>query len=83
MVPELLQQAFTIARAGTLAAQAKLVTEEQPLRVHCSRCGAESDVDINRLVCASCGDYRTRVISGDELLLASVELKRNETSNLN
>jgi hypothetical protein len=25
-----------------------------------------------------CGDYRTRLISGDELLLASVEMHREE-----
>ncbi|MCU7796180.1 MAG: hydrogenase maturation nickel metallochaperone HypA [Candidatus Thiodiazotropha sp. (ex Semelilucina semeliformis)] len=76
VVPDLLQQAFTVARAGTIAAEAELVTEEQPIRVSCLSCGAESDVLPNRLLCKSCGDYRTRVISGDELLLASVELNR-------
>jgi hypothetical protein len=30
-----------------------------------------------------CGDYRTRLISGDELLLASVELKREEQAASN
>ncbi len=74
VVPELLQQAFTIARAGTLAEQAELITEVQPIRVRCLECDAESEVEANRLLCAACGSYRTQVISGDELLLASVEL---------
>lgn len=78
VVPELLEQAFTIARAGTIADQAELVTEAQPIRVRCSQCGAESEATVNRLLCAACGDFRTRLISGDELLLASVELKRDE-----
>lgn len=74
VVPELLQQAFTVARAGTLAAEAKLVTEEQPIRIRCLECDAESEAQANRLLCGACGSYRTQVLSGDELLLASVEL---------
>jgi hydrogenase nickel incorporation protein HypA/HybF len=78
VVPELLEQAFTIARAGTIAEQAQLLTEPQPIRVQCSQCGEESEASVSRLVCGACGDYHTRLISGDELLLASVELKRAE-----
>ncbi len=74
VVPELLQQAFTIARAGTLAADAELITERQPIRIRCLSCDAESDAEPNRLLCGACDSYRTQVISGDELLLASVEL---------
>ncbi len=74
VVPDLLQQAFTIARAGTLAAEAELVTEVQPIRIRCLECDAESEAQPNRLLCGACGGYRTQVISGDELLLASVEL---------
>ncbi|MCG8035601.1 MAG: hydrogenase maturation nickel metallochaperone HypA [Candidatus Thiodiazotropha taylori] len=77
VVPELLQQAFTIARCGTRAEAAELVTQTQPVRVHCLQCGYDSDAQANRLLCAECGDYRTRLISGDELLLASVEMTRN------
>jgi hydrogenase nickel incorporation protein HypA/HybF len=74
VVPELLGHAFEIARAGTLAAAAELITEEQPIRVRCTQCGAETDADINRLLCGQCGDYRTQLLSGDELLLVSLEL---------
>ncbi len=74
VVPELLQQAFTIARAGTLAADAELIAEEQRIRVRCLDCDAESEAEPNRLLCGACDSYRTQVVSGDELLLASVEL---------
>ena len=77
VVPDLLQQAFTIARAGSIADHAELVTEEEPIRVRCLACGKESDAQPNRLLCQSCESYRTQVISGDELLLASVELNRH------
>ncbi|WP_303901523.1 hydrogenase maturation nickel metallochaperone HypA/HybF [Thiohalomonas denitrificans] len=72
--PRLLKEAFTIARAGGVAAEAELLIEELSVRVHCSQCGADSDATPNRLLCADCGNWQTQLISGDELLLASVEL---------
>ena len=78
----LLHNAFTLARAGTVAEKAALVTDLQPIRVACKKCGAESDAQINRLLCAKCGAYHTHLISGDEMILASVELNvdTNETT---
>lgn len=72
--PQLLAQAFPIACAGTLAEAAELQMEMLPLTVRCRSCGAETEARPNRLVCGACGDWQTQVISGDEMLLASVEL---------
>lgn len=72
--PQLLQEAFPIARAGTPAEAAELEVESLPLRVRCQSCGAESEARPNRLVCAACGDWRTQLLSGDELILKRVEL---------
>ncbi len=74
--PELLVDAFPFAAAGTVAEGAALCIEAQPVRVLCSRCQLESDATPNRLLCGACGDYRTRLVSGDELLLASLELEQ-------
>lgn len=70
----LLREAFPIASAGSVAENAELLIEELPLRVRCDTCGAESDAQPNRLLCGVCGDWHTRLISGDEMVLASVEL---------
>lgn len=78
--PLLLQQAFPLAAAGTLAADAELRIEPAPVRVRCTRCGTESPAPANRLVCPACGEFRTRLLSGDELLLAQVELVLPEGS---
>lgn len=78
VVPALLREAFPLARAGTVAGDAALTIEEQPVRVHCDACGADSDAKPNRLLCGECGDWHTQLISGDELLLASVELITEE-----
>lgn len=70
-----LEHAFAVARFGTLAENAELSMEPEPLRVRCKICGQESPATVNVLVCSNCGDWRTEVLSGDTLLLASVELE--------
>jgi hydrogenase nickel incorporation protein HypA/HybF len=72
----LLERAYPLASAGTVAAGATLVLETQPVVVRCQCCGCESAAAANRLLCGSCGDWRTQVVAGDELLLATVELER-------
>ncbi len=72
--PELLRRAYDLAAAGSAAQDALLCIEAAPVRVHCEDCGAETAAEINRLLCARCGAWRTRLVSGDEMLLRSVEL---------
>ena len=72
--PELLRRAFPLAAAGTIAADANLELAITDVVVRCSQCGDESRVPANRLLCSGCGDYRTNVISGDEMILERLEL---------
>jgi hydrogenase nickel incorporation protein HypA/HybF len=76
--PPLLEQAFDIASAGTVADGAKLVIRGMPVRVSCRQCGAITDALPARLVCGVCGDWQTQLVSGDELLLASLEFTRDD-----
>lgn len=73
--PDLLRQAYRIAREGTLAEDAELVVETGPTRVRCRECGSSGQVPPNRLVCPHCGDWRVQVTEGEELLLMSLELE--------
>lgn len=72
--PQLLAQAFPVASAGTLAEAAELVLHEPAIQVQCDRCGQVTEARPNRLLCAACGDWHTRLLSGDELLLERVAL---------
>jgi hydrogenase nickel incorporation protein HypA/HybF len=78
---ELLRNAYPIAVAGTLAEHAELVIDEGELIVECTSCGARSPATPNRLVCEACNDYRTRVVSGADMLLKRVELKTPPASS--
>jgi hydrogenase nickel incorporation protein HypA/HybF len=80
--PHLLERAFPLASAGTLADGARLVLDCQPVRIRCEPCGQITEALPARLVCAACGDWRTRLVSGDELLLTRVELLRDDDDSL-
>jgi len=75
VVPELLATAFPLAAAGSRMEHAELEFTHAPIRVHCQTCGAETEAAMNRLLCGACGDWHTQILSGDELLLESVELE--------
>jgi hydrogenase nickel incorporation protein HypA/HybF len=75
VVPELLGSAFPLAAAGSRMERAVLDLVAAPIKVRCQTCGAETEAAMNRLVCGACGDWHTQVISGDELLIESVELE--------
>jgi len=73
--PVFLARAFAILRAGGCAAEATLSIESTQITIGCLACGARSQTSANRLVCALCGGFRTRVIAGGELRLRRVELR--------
>ena len=70
----LLANAYPLAAAGTIAEHAVLEIEAMPVRVRCDDCGADTQAAPNRLLCEHCGSWRTRLVSGDEMLLANLEL---------
>ncbi len=72
----LLITAFETLRRGSCAAGAPLLIESTGVEIACLTCGAQSPTPPNRLLCKSCGGYRTRVVAGDELRLRRVELHR-------
>ena len=80
---ELLESAYPIASTGTLAAGSTLIIEHAEVRVLCRECGALSDVQCKRLLCGRCGSWRVQLQSGDELLLVSIELERDNEPESN
>lgn len=79
----LLKQAFPFVAAQTIAENAELIIEELAVVIQCDQCGSTSNTAPNKLVCSQCGGYHTQLISGDEMLLASVELTRENQTEKN
>ena len=72
--PMLLESAFAMITAGTLAQNAQLIIQPTRVLVYCASCGLQSEVAANRLLCPVCLAQDTQLLSGDELILASVAL---------
>ena len=71
----LLSEAFDLAKAGTLAANANLTVEIVGMHLDCSDCGHQADLDGWAFECPSCGSTAVQLSGGDELELTSVELE--------
>jgi hydrogenase nickel incorporation protein HypA/HybF len=72
--PKLLRNAYPLAAAGTVAANAELIIETSEIVVTCSQCNAKTEAQANRLICSACGDFRTNIVSGDEMILQRLEM---------
>ena len=72
--PSLLDTAFSLLKAGTVAERAELIIQQSPVLVSCPQCNTQAEVAANRLFCPTCGSADTLLISGDEMILASVAL---------
>ena len=72
----LLASAFPLASAGTIAENAELETEILPIKIRCNECGHENEARINKLLCNACGSWQTTLISGDEMILRTIELDK-------
>jgi len=70
----LLETAFPLAAAGSVAEGAELLVKAAPVRVECTQCGEVSEVPPNRLLCGHCGSFYTRVTSGEDMILERLVL---------
>ena len=72
--PSLLDTAFSLLKTGTVAELAELIIHHTPVIISCPHCNTDSEVNSNRLLCPVCQSTDTFLISGDEMILASVAL---------
>ena len=82
-----LQFSFDLMAEGTCAAEAKIVMEQIPARFRCKTCDSEGEVQLPLFQCLSCGAQDLQVLSGEEMIVESVELDtgvviRNNTTSL-
>lgn len=75
VVKEALLSAYELAREATPFQSSRLVIEEVPIVVFCSKCDAERPVrSMQDFCCAECDTPASKLIHGKELELAALEL---------
>jgi hydrogenase nickel incorporation protein HypA/HybF len=76
VVPPTLVYCWGIVAEGTPLEGAELRVRAIPAAVECDRCGARTQFsDELRLACGTCGATEVRVVSGEEFLVRSVEVR--------
>jgi len=74
VVSESLEFCFSAVVADTPWSQATLVIERVPACVRCESCGHVFATTLRGAGCVGCGAARVRLVSGQELQVASVDL---------
>jgi hydrogenase nickel incorporation protein HypA/HybF len=69
-----LEFCFSVARRGTLAAEASLVIHQIPGRGHCPDCAQDVAMDEFVAVCSVCGEGLLEVLQGRELKVRSLNV---------
>lgn len=75
VVKEALISAWQLASEQTAFESSRLVIEEVPIAVFCSKCQAERPVQsIQQFCCVECDTPASEVVRGRELMVAALEL---------
>ena len=77
---DLLENAWPMAAADSIADDCEFVVTPTAIVVRCSQCETESEAAANNLVCPACGHHGTSVVSGEEMILQRLELESSADS---
>lgn len=64
---------FEHLKPNTKCKDAEIIFDEVPIRIKCTDCGKESEIEEPILVCPECGKMTIEVISGREFYVESIE----------
>ena len=73
--PQLLKTAFDTFKLDTIASGAMMEIQRTPLKAECFDCSADFVPTMSDFLCPKCGSANTKLVSGDELLLLSLEIE--------
>ncbi len=74
VVPDSLQFAWEVLTEGTDLAGCELAVEHVPAVIECGTCGERTTLDWPVLVCAHCDATDVTLRSGEEFLIASMDV---------
>lgn len=74
VVPDNLVFLFDVLSKGTALEGARLDIESIPICAECRRCGIQFEIEDIYFSCTGCGSPELEILSGDEMLIKSVEV---------
>jgi hydrogenase nickel incorporation protein HypA/HybF len=76
VVPDSLQFSWELLTEGTDLAGCRLVIDHVPAVIKCRACGSATTLEVPILVCSACEGSDVTLVSGEELLVASIDRAR-------
>jgi len=73
--PELLKTALEFFKKESSLKEAEIVLELEDLKIKCLDCGKETIKEKWDTICPFCGSFNTKVVSGEEMILKTLELE--------
>jgi hydrogenase nickel incorporation protein HypA/HybF len=77
----LMQEAFQIAREGSICADCELAIDKTFMQAYCPACQARYAVENWDWLCPTCGAEGQNPVGGDELELVSIEVELPDGDN--
>jgi hydrogenase nickel incorporation protein HypA/HybF len=74
VVPDSLQFGWQVLTDSTDLEGCVLTVEQVAATIECRECAAVTTLDMPILSCATCGSFDVKLLSGEELLIVSMEL---------
>ena len=74
VVPDTLRHSWDMVVFGTPVEGFPLEVRAVPAVIECSQCGTLTELDDPIFRCGACGSTETRVVSGEELFVTSLDL---------
>ena len=71
--PSIFEFAFKAAREGTIAGEAELLIEIEPVQLGCENCRHKFMLRQLKYECPHCGSGRLEILQGKELYIKSIE----------
>jgi hydrogenase nickel incorporation protein HypA/HybF len=71
--PSIFRFAFDASKAGTIASDARLDIEFQPLEMKCDGCGNIFPVKKSTYKCPRCGNGRLQAVKGMDIFIKNIE----------
>jgi hydrogenase nickel incorporation protein HypA/HybF len=79
VVKTALENAFSLAREGTILERANLIVEQMPIVAHCPNCAADRTLpSMQSLICPICETPVSEIIHGRELEVVALEIEDQE-----
>ena len=71
--PDLLHNAYSVSTQNTDLAKSTLNIKTELLKARCKDCDLVAEFELNSMQCEHCGSFSLQILSGDELLIKSID----------